>query len=192
MGRLPVGNNPLPCSNLNKGEKDGRAAVRSTMVETSTVFDLLTSGNRTALPRQQTLRALIDWSYNLLSEKEKTFLRRLSVFMGGWTLDAAEAICGTPNTLELLTHLVDKSLESIAYFSRAKKQPEKAVRIFGWAATLRKNAKLPLPAPNQSNYQFNLSKLHEQLVSSKFEAAWAEGQSMSKEQVLTLAMEVLQ
>ncbi|MBK7456102.1 MAG: tetratricopeptide repeat protein [Anaerolineales bacterium] len=76
-------------------------------------FSLLTSGNRTALPRQQTLRALIDWSYNLLSEEEKTFLRKLSVFMGGWTLDAAEAVCETKDALDLLTHLVDKSLVSV-------------------------------------------------------------------------------
>ena len=76
-------------------------------------FGLLTSGNRTALPRQQTLRALIDWSYNLLSEEEKTFLRKLSVFMGGWTLEAAEAVCENKDALEMLTHLVDKSLVSV-------------------------------------------------------------------------------
>jgi predicted ATPase/class 3 adenylate cyclase len=56
-------------------------------------FRLLTGGSRTALPRQQTLRALIDWSYDLLSDKEKTLLRRLSVFAGGWTLEAAEKVC---------------------------------------------------------------------------------------------------
>ena len=56
-------------------------------------FRLLTGGSRTALPRQQTLRALIDWSYDLLSEPERTLLRRLSVFAGGWTLEAAEAVC---------------------------------------------------------------------------------------------------
>ncbi|MCX6057032.1 MAG: protein kinase [Chloroflexi bacterium] len=78
-------------------------------------FRLLTGGSRTALPRQQTLRALIDWSYNLLPDEEKTFLRRLSVFMGGWTLEAAEAICGNADALDLLTHLVDKSLVSVDY-----------------------------------------------------------------------------
>ncbi len=76
-------------------------------------FRLLTGGSRTALPRQQTLRALIDWSYNLLSDEERTFLRRLSVFMGGWTLEAAEAICSNADALDLLTHLVDKSLVSV-------------------------------------------------------------------------------
>jgi non-specific serine/threonine protein kinase len=76
-------------------------------------FRLLTGGSRTALPRQQTLRALIDWSYNLLSDEEKIFLRRLSVFMGGWTLEAAEAVCGNLDALDLLTRLVDKSLVSV-------------------------------------------------------------------------------
>ena len=56
-------------------------------------FRLLTSGSRTALPRQQTLRATIDWSYELLSEAEKALLMRFSVFAGRWTLEAAEAVC---------------------------------------------------------------------------------------------------
>jgi non-specific serine/threonine protein kinase len=83
-------------------------------------FRLLTGGSRTALPRQQTLRALIDWSWDLLSDAERVLLRRLTVFAGGWTLDAAEAICGvgssavsatlTFDVLEVLTHLVEKSL----------------------------------------------------------------------------------
>jgi predicted ATPase/serine/threonine protein kinase len=76
---------------------------------------LLTGGSRTALPRHQTLLAAIDWSYNLLTDAEKVFFRRLSVFAGGWTLDAAETVC-TGNdlpqsaVLELLSGLVDKSL----------------------------------------------------------------------------------
>lgn len=78
-------------------------------------FRLLTGGSRNALPRHQTLRALIDWSYDLLSEAERTLLRRLSVFAGGWTLDAAEAVCAADDlspydVLELLTQLVNKSL----------------------------------------------------------------------------------
>ena len=76
-------------------------------------FRLLTGGSRTALPRQQTLRALIDWSYNLLTDEERTVLRFLSVFVGGWTLEAAEYVCDNPNMLEMLTHLVDKSLVAV-------------------------------------------------------------------------------
>jgi len=55
-------------------------------------FRLLTGGSRTALPRQQTLKALIDWSWDLLSDVERTLLRRLSVFVGGWALEAAESV----------------------------------------------------------------------------------------------------
>jgi non-specific serine/threonine protein kinase len=78
-------------------------------------FRLLTGGSRTALPRHQTLRALIDWSYDLLSEPERTLLQRLSVFAGGWTLEAAEAVCADGDTeewgvMDLLTALVEKSL----------------------------------------------------------------------------------
>ena len=76
-------------------------------------FRLLTGGSRTALPRQQTLRAMIDWSYNLLTEEEKTALQHLSVFADGWTLEAAEFVCDNPNMLDLLTHLVDKSLVAV-------------------------------------------------------------------------------
>ena len=73
-------------------------------------FKLLTGGSRTALPRQQTLRALIDWSYELLSEEERALLRRLSVFAGGWTFEAAEFVCPNYDVLDLLTQLVNKSL----------------------------------------------------------------------------------
>jgi len=78
-------------------------------------FRLLTGGSRTALPRQQTLRSLIDWSYDLLQDPEKLLLRRLSVFAGGWTLEAAERICTGGDVddgamLDLLTSLIDKSL----------------------------------------------------------------------------------
>lgn len=72
-------------------------------------FRLLTSGSRTVLPRQQTLRAVVDWSWELLTEQERTTLRGLSVFAGGCTLSAAEAVCG-PDALEEVAQLVDKSL----------------------------------------------------------------------------------
>jgi non-specific serine/threonine protein kinase len=78
-------------------------------------FGLLTDGSRTALPRQRTLRALIDWSYDLLSDAEKAVLRRLSVFSGGWTLEAAAQVCSGDDLqgahmLDHLTSLADKSL----------------------------------------------------------------------------------
>lgn len=78
-------------------------------------FRLLTGGSRTALRRQQTLQAAIDWSYELLSEKERVLLRRLAVFVGGYALEAAEAVCAEEGieqyeVLDLLSQLVDKSL----------------------------------------------------------------------------------
>jgi predicted ATPase/DNA-binding SARP family transcriptional activator len=77
-------------------------------------FRLLTGGSRT-LPRHQTLRAAIEWGVDLLSEKERVLLRRLSVFAGGWTLPAAEEVCcgdglEQNEILDLLSRLVDKSL----------------------------------------------------------------------------------
>ncbi|MFJ7987449.1 AfsR/SARP family transcriptional regulator [Streptomyces sp. NPDC096351] len=76
-------------------------------------FRLLTSGARTVLPRQQTLRAVVDWSWELLESPERTVLRRLAVFTGGADLAAAEAVCGGADAgevLDLLGALVDKSL----------------------------------------------------------------------------------
>lgn len=99
-------------------------------------FQLLTSGGRRSLPRHQTLRAAMDWSYALLTEPERVVLRALAVFAGGFTLEAAEAVCGTTDgepwavgepilaeptihgslpvapsdVLDLVMHLVDKSL----------------------------------------------------------------------------------
>jgi predicted ATPase/class 3 adenylate cyclase/DNA-binding CsgD family transcriptional regulator len=78
-------------------------------------FHLLTGGSRVAVPRQQTLQASVDWSYDLLGEAEKTVFRRISVFAGGCTLDAAEAVCAgdgieSNEVLDVLSHLVDRSL----------------------------------------------------------------------------------
>jgi predicted ATPase/Tfp pilus assembly protein PilF len=78
-------------------------------------FRLLTGGARAALPRQQTLRALIDWSYDLLATSEKALLCRLGIFAGGWTLKAAEHVCAGDDiehdeVLDLLAVLVDRSL----------------------------------------------------------------------------------
>ncbi|MFD3574605.1 BTAD domain-containing putative transcriptional regulator [Streptomyces sp. NPDC058644] len=108
------------------------AAARLRMLTTRQIADrlddrfrLLTSGARTVLPRQQTLRAVVDWSWDLLDTAERTVLRRLSVFAGGCDLAAAEAVCGAPaasatagdgagprplDVADVLGSLVDKSL----------------------------------------------------------------------------------
>jgi predicted ATPase/Tfp pilus assembly protein PilF len=90
-------------------------------------FRLLTSGSRVALPRHSTLRAAIDWSYELLSAPERLLFDRLSVFAGGFTLEAAEEVCSgrpveTAEVLELLSHLVEKSLVGV------EESPEGKVR----------------------------------------------------------------
>jgi non-specific serine/threonine protein kinase len=103
------------------------ARVRSLSVEEiearlKDAFRLLTGGSRTALPRQQTLRAAIDWSYELLTPVEQTLLRRLAVFIGGWTLEAAEQVCSGAGdgvsiddweVLDLLSGLADRSLVAV-------------------------------------------------------------------------------
>ena len=96
------------------------ARARSLTMETMAArlgdrFRLLTQGDRTALPRQQTLRACIDWSYDLLSGGERALLRRLGVFAGGWVLPAAEAVgeegeVHSADVVDLLDRLVQKSL----------------------------------------------------------------------------------
>jgi predicted ATPase len=72
-------------------------------------FNLLTEGNRTALPRHQTLRASMDWSWGLLTESEQTLMRQLSVFAGEWNLEAEQSICDG-NVSDLTHSLVKKSL----------------------------------------------------------------------------------
>jgi predicted ATPase/class 3 adenylate cyclase len=93
----------------------GSLAVEKIAARLSDRFRLLTGGDRTRLPRQQTLRASIDWSYDLLDAGERATLRRLALFVGGWTLEAAEAVCAggevsEGDVLDLLSRLVEKSL----------------------------------------------------------------------------------
>ena len=81
-------------------------------------FRLLTGGGRTVMPRQQTLEASVAWSHDLLDEQERAALRRLSVFSGGFTIEAAETVCADGlvdayAVLELITRLVDKSLVQV-------------------------------------------------------------------------------
>jgi predicted ATPase/class 3 adenylate cyclase len=78
-------------------------------------FRVLTGGDRSALPRHQTMRALIDWSFDLLSDEERALFRKLAIFAGGFALDTATAVCGNDTTdaiavLDVLSSLVDKSL----------------------------------------------------------------------------------
>jgi non-specific serine/threonine protein kinase len=99
---------------------------------------LLTAGGRTTLPRQKTLRATIDWSYALLSEDEQTLFRGLSAFAGGFTLEAAEAVCASggirgDQVLDLLSLLVDKSLVMVQERgTETRYRLLETVRQYGW------------------------------------------------------------
>jgi predicted ATPase len=110
-------------------------------------FALLTGGSRAALPRYQTLQATIDWSFELLSEPERRLLARLAVFAGGWTLEAAEAVCADealkrPAVVPGLTQLVKKSLVL------AEREPAQAAR-FHFLETIRHYALAKLDRPSE-------------------------------------------
>jgi predicted ATPase/class 3 adenylate cyclase len=159
-------------------------------------FRLLTGGSRTALPRHQTLQALIDWSYDLLSDTERVLLQRLSIFAGGWTLDAAEAICAGEglepyDILDLLTQLVNKSLvipdresdkearyrllETIRQYARAKlfeagsgdKVRERHLEYF---LKLAGQAEPELRGPNQTTW---LDRLEKEVDNIRAALEWA-------------------
>jgi len=93
-------------------------------------FKLLTGGSRTALPRQQTLRALIDWSYDMLLADEQVLLRRLSTFAGGWSFEAAEAIGSELDVLDLLSLLVNKSLVVVEEGNEARYRLLETIRQY--------------------------------------------------------------
>jgi predicted ATPase/class 3 adenylate cyclase len=148
-------------------------------------FQLLTTGSRTAIPRQKTLRALIDWSYDLLSESERCLLRQLSVFVNGWTLDTAERAFkvedGNEDILDLLSSLVNKSLvvswtigsstryhliQSIRYYGIERLVENDEVRECKFAhqrvfADLSIQAKAELKGPNQSVWLDRLEDEHD-------------------------------
>jgi non-specific serine/threonine protein kinase len=126
------------------------AAARTTLLSLNQIesrlndrFRLLTAG-QTTLPRHQTLRATIEWSHDLLSEAEKILFRRLSVFMGGWTLEAANSVCSNEghDVLDLLAQLINKSLVV------TERQPDTEVR-YNMLKTIREYAREQLNAADE-------------------------------------------
>ncbi len=157
-------------------------------------FQLLTRGSRTALPRQQTLRALIDWSYDLLSEPERTLFRRLAVFAGGWTLAAVESVGAGSNieqsdVLDLLTQLVEKSLvalepeggrygllETVRQYAQERltesgEEETTRARHLAFYLALAEKARPELVGPQQGAWLGQLDLERENLLSAH---AWAE------------------
>ena len=192
------------------------ARVRSLAVEEVNArldqrFRLLTGGFRTALPRQQTLRALIDWSYDLLTGTEKTLLRRLSVFAGGWTLAAAEGVCPAGGmedweVLEGLTGLVDKSLvvygeqaegggdryrllETVRQYAQERLQESGEAKAVGnrsasWFLSFAEEAEAQLTGPEQAMWLERLEAEHDNLRAS---LSWDEESAVGAEENLRLA-----
>jgi non-specific serine/threonine protein kinase len=114
-------------------------------------FNILSSGSRTALPRHQTLRATIEWSYDLLSASEQTLLRRLSVFLGGFTLDAAESVAAgdivlKSEIIDLLGRLINKSLVTVVDRSGADGENR-----FGMLETIRQYTNEKLRETEENN-----------------------------------------
>jgi predicted ATPase/class 3 adenylate cyclase len=161
-------------------------------------FRLLTTGNRTALPRQQTLRALIDWSYDLLDERERAVLRRLAVFAGGWTLEAAEAVCASgdlreSDVLDPLTTLVEKSLvvaeaaggryrllDTVNQYAQERlndsgEAEQTRTRHLAFYLALAENARPELVGPQQGAWLARLDLERENLLSAHAWAGDAEG-----------------
>ena len=149
-------------------------------------FRLLTTGDRTALPRQRTLRALIDWSHDLLPPDEREVFAQLAVFSGGWTLEAAEAVCGPTGdgVPDLLGRLVEKSLvtfdargerygmlETVRQYAAERLQEsggESAARDrhLDFFAELTKVAKPHLGGPSQGEWLGRLDQERENILSA--------------------------
>jgi predicted ATPase/DNA-binding CsgD family transcriptional regulator len=142
-------------------------------------FGLLRSGSRIALPRQRTLRATIDWSHDLLGQKEQILFRRLSVFAGGFTLDAAEAVCAggdlqRDEALDLLTHLVDKSLVLIEEHSGEPRfQLLQTVRQYG-REKLEESGERAAMRRNHAAFFLELAEHVEPKVNGKDRDVWLE------------------
>lgn len=149
-------------------------------------FQLLTGASSMAVPRHQTLQATMDWSHDLLSKQEQALLRRLSVFAGGCTLEAAEAVCAgggleRAEVLDLLTQLIDKSLvqveahegearysllETVRQYGRQRLEEAGDAlvarqRHFGWYLALAERAAQELLGPNEIAWLERLEQDHD-------------------------------
>ncbi len=142
-------------------------------------FSLLTGGDRTALARQRTLGALIDWSFELLTPQEQTLFCRASIFAGGFTLDAAEAICAGEGIedvemLDLLASLADKSL-AIAETSQRSERYRllESIRAYGWEK-LQASGDLERLTRLHAEYYHGVAVAADRSFGTKPDAAWLE------------------
>ncbi|MGB8909754.1 MAG: helix-turn-helix domain-containing protein [Candidatus Cybelea sp.] len=140
-------------------------------------FRILAGGERTALPRQQTMRATIDWSYNLLSAPEQRVFERLSVFAGGCTLASAEAVCAgdvvaTADVVNLIASLVDKSMV-IADFDviEPRYRPLESFRQYAHEK-LASRGEEQVVAHRHAHAYFQLAERLERMDQSESEGVW--------------------
>ena len=141
-------------------------------------FSLLTAGSRTAIPRHQTLRATIDWSHDLLTEPERTLFRRLSVFVSGFTLEAAESVCSHDLTasdiLDLLGRLVDKSLVIVDAGSETGESRYRMLETIRQYALekLLAMGEAPTIRNRHLGFYLDLAEISEPLIFSRQSAVW--------------------
>ncbi len=178
----------------------GALSVDKIAARLSDRFSLLTGGDKTAMPRQQTLRASIDWSYDLLSEHERALLQRLAVFAGGCTLEAAEAVGAGDGieesaVLDLLIHLVEKSLvtleaggeryrllETVRQYAQERLDESGAegdarTRHLGFYLALAEQARPELAGPQQGVWLARLDLERENILSAHVWCDRAEGET---------------
>jgi predicted ATPase/DNA-binding SARP family transcriptional activator len=140
-------------------------------------FALLSTGTRGALPRHQTLRAIVDWSWELLDDTERTILRRLSVFSGGATPDAAEAVCsldGVPArtaVVDVIASLVDKSLVTATGARQVRYGLLETVRAYA-AGRLAESGEADRTAVAHAGYFLELAERAEPELRSRDQVAW--------------------
>ena len=169
------------------------AAARSRLLSPAAILerlgrrlDLLTGGPRDAPERQRTLRAAIEWSHDLLDEPERLAFARLAVFMGGWTLEAAEAVAG--DVLDELEALVDRSLvvrtgdrfamlETIHEFARERLDDAVRDRHAAWALELAEAAETGLEGADQAVWMRRLDAERENLTAA---AEWADAETAQR------------
>ena len=151
-------------------------------------FRLLVTGDQTVLPRQRTLRALIDWSYDLLTEAERVLFQRLSVFAGGWTLEAAHTVCADhrlqeDDVLDLLTHLVEKSLV-VMEFDRERYRMLDTVRHYS-QEKLRESSDEELVHTQHLNYYLSLAEQARSELAGSEQAIWLGRLDLEHENLLS-------
>jgi predicted ATPase/DNA-binding SARP family transcriptional activator len=138
-------------------------------------FSLLTAGSRTALPRHQTLRAIVDWSWDLLDEAERTVLRRLSVFSGGATPAAAEQVCGPAGDpaglIDVIASLVDKSLVTATGEAEVRYRLLETVRAYA-AERLAEAGEEEQVRAAHVRYFLNLAEQGEPMLRSREQLTW--------------------